>query len=158
MHQWVYFRYAEILLNYAETANEAWGPDDGSHVASGLTARQALDQVRGRADVRLDPVDLTKYEGATDKERMRAAVKAERRVELAFEDHRYWDLLRWNDGTILGQPIEGVKAVAGGGDGLFRYETFKVEDRVFDPKMYRYPIPYQEISKSKGVVTQNAGW
>lgn len=158
MHQWVYFRYAEILLNYAEAANEAWGPDDGSHVASGLTARQALDQVRGRADVRLDPADLTKYEGATDKERMRAAVKAERRVELAFEDHRYWDLLRWNDGTILGQPIEGVKAVANGGDGLFRYETFKVEDRVFDPKMYRYPIPYQEISKSKGVVTQNAGW
>ena len=157
MHQWVYFRYAEILLNYAEAANEAWGPDDGSHVASGLTARQALDQVRRRADVNLGAVDLTKYEGETDRERMRAAVKAERRVELAFEDHRYWDLLRWNDGTALGQSIEGVKAIANG-DGTFRYETFKVEDRVFDPKMYRYPIPYQEISKSNSVVSQNAGW
>jgi len=158
MHQWIYFRYAEILLNYAEAANEAWGPDDGSHAASGLTARQALDQVRGRADVGLAPVDLTKYEGATDKERMRAAVKAERRVELAFEDHRYWDLLRWNDGTVLGQPVEGIKAIAESSDGSFRYETFKAEDRVFEPKMYRYPIPYQEISKSRGIVTQNTGW
>ena len=157
MHHWVYFRYAEILLNYAEAANEAWGPDDGSHVASGLTARQALNLVRGRADVDLAPVDLTKYEGDNDRERMRAAVKAERRVELAFEDHRYWDLLRWNDGTILGQPIEGMKAVADS-NGAFRYETFKAEDRVFEPKMYRYPIPYQEISKSKGIVTQNTGW
>lgn len=157
MHQWIYFRYAEILLNYAEAANEAWGPDDGSHVASGLTARQALDRVRGRADVDLDPADLTKYAGATDRERMRAAVKAERRVELAFEDHRYWDLLRWNDGAVLAQPIAGVKAVCEE-DGTFRYETFKVEDRVFDPKMCRYPIPYQEISKSNGVVTQNTGW
>lgn len=157
MHQWIYFRYAEILLNYAEAANEAWGPDDGSHTASGLTARQALDQVRGRASVGLGGVDLAKYEGATDKERMRAAVKAERRVELAFEDHRYWDLLRWNNGTVLAEPVEGIRA-ADNGDGTFRYERFKVEERVFDEKMYRYPIPYQEISKSKGVVTQNAGW
>lgn len=157
MHQWIYFRYAEILLNYAEAANEAWGPDDGSHVATGLTARQALNLVRGRADVNLPPVDLTKYEGETDQIRMRAAIKAERRVELAFEDHRYWDLLRWNDGEILGQPIEGTKAISNG-DGTFRYETFKVEDRVFSTKMYRYPIPYQEISKSGGIVTQNIGW
>lgn len=157
MHQWIYFRYAEILLNYAEAANEAWGPDDGSHASTGLTAREALDAVRTRGDVGLAPVDLTRYEGATDKERMRAALKAERRVELAFEDHRYWDLLRWRDGAVLGQPAEGVKA-AGNGDGTLHYETFRVEERVFDPKMYRYPIPYQEISKSQGVVTQNTGW
>lgn len=157
MHQWVYFRYAEILLNYAEAANEAWGPDDGSHVSSGFTARQAINMVRARGDVNLPAVDLSKFPGGSDKERMRAAIKAERRVELAFEDHRYWDLLRWKDGNVLGEAITGVRAIKNGSD--VRYDKVTVEDRVFDSaKMYRYPIPYTEVSKSMGKVAQNQGW
>lgn len=156
MHQWVYFRYAEILLNFAEASNEVWGPD-ASGVSSGLTARQALNQVRGRTDVAIGDIDLSKFPGADDKARMRAAIKAERRVELAFEDHRYWDLLRWKDGDVLAQPLTGVRAVSDGVGG-FTYSSIEVEKRVFDPKMYRYPIPYTEISKSKGVIEQNPQW
>lgn len=155
VHHWVMFRYAEILLNYAEAANEAWGPDDGSHVASGLTARNALNQVRQR--VGLDPVELTRYAGGDDRERMRHAVKAERRVELAFEDHRYWDLLRWKDGDVLATTIKGVRAERKGA-GVFDYVVVDVEGRVFDQKMYRYPLPYDEVAKSNGQVQQNKGW
>lgn len=156
MHHWIYFRYAEILLNFAEAANEAYGPDQVDATA-GISAREALDMVRGRTSVGLPPVDLSKFDGSSDKERMRAAVKAERRVELAFEDHRYWDLLRWKDGEQLGKEITGIKAVKIS-EGVYSFEKTKVEDRVFESKMYRYPIPFQEISKSKGVLVQNIGW
>ncbi len=156
MHQWIYFRYAEILLNFAEAANEAWGPD-ASGVSSGLTARQALNQVRNRADVALGDVDLSRFSGGDDQARMRAAVKAERRVELAFEDHRYWDLLRWKDGSVLAEPITGVRAQANG-SGNVSYSKINVEDRVFLPKMYRYPLPFSEISKSGGILQQNPDW
>ncbi len=149
-HQWIHFRYGEILLNYAEAANEAWGPDDGSAVSTGMTARDALNVIRERAG--LGEVDLSRYEGDNDQEKMRNAIKAERRVELAFEDHRYWDLLRWKDGDVLKESISGVRY-----DGS-AYTRTTVESRVFSDNMYRYPIPYTEVSKSNGVVTQNPGW
>ena len=85
-------------------------------------------------------------------------VKHERRIELAFEDHRYWDLRRWDDaGTVLNRPLRGVK-VTRSGDG-FAYTPFEVAKRIFDaPKMNLYPIPQAEIVKSGGVLDQNPGW
>lgn len=150
VHQWVYFRYAEILMNYAEAANEAWGPDDGTHVTTEMTARAALNFIRDRAG--LEEVDLSAFEGADDKTRMRNAIKAERRVEFAFEDHRFWDLLRWKDGSVLKKNISGVRY-----DGT-SYTKFLVETRVFEDYMHRYPIPYAEVSKSNGIIDQNPGW
>lgn len=149
-HHWIHFRYAEILLNYAEAANEAWGPEEGAHVSTGITAMEALNRVRNRAG--LANVDLSKYTGANNKERMRNAIKAERRVELAFEDHRFWDLLRWKDVDALKQNITGVTF-----NGV-SYTKTMVESRVFEPHMLRYPIPYTEVSKSNGVISQNQGW
>ena len=155
IHQWVYIRYAEILLNFAEAANEAWGPDQ-TDATAGMSARSALNMVRNRAG--LEDVDLTDYSGTNDTERMRNAIKAERRVELAFEDHRYWDLLRWKDGDRLGDDIRGIRA-DDNGDGTFSYTEITVESRIFDEsRMYRYPIPFTEISKSNGILTQNQGW
>lgn len=154
MHQWIYFRYAEILLNYAEAANEAWGPDVAGDC--GLSAKDALNLVRNRTSVGLGDVNLAKFAGSDDKSRMRAAIKAERRVELAFEDHRYWDLLRWKDGSALAETIKGVKASILG--DAISYETIDVEPRVFEEKMYRYPLPHEEVSKSGGVLEQNLGW
>ena len=89
---------------------------------------------------------------------MRTAIKHERRIELAFEDHRYWDLRRWDDaGTVLNRPLRGVK-VTRSGDG-FAYTPFEVAKRIFDaPKMNLYPIPQAEIVKSGGVLDQNPGW
>lgn len=149
-HNWIHFRYAEILLNYAEAANEAWGIDDGSKVSTNTTARMALNMVRNRAG--LADVDLSKFAGANDKEKMRNAIKAERRVELAFEDHRFWDLLRWKDADALKQNITGV-AFNGS-----TYTPTMVETRVFEEHMLRYPIPYSEVSKSNGVISQNPAW
>lgn len=154
MHHWVYFRYAEILLNYAEAANEVWGPDVAG--TCGLTAREALNMVRNRPSVALGDIDLSKFVGIDERTRMRAAVKAERRVELAFEDHRYWDLLRWKDGAALAETITGIKASTNG--DKIKYEKIDVEPRVFEENMYRYPLPHEEVSKSGGVLVQNEGW
>ena len=79
-HNWVVFRYAEILLNYAEAMNEAYGPDDNNGYT--LTAREALQIVRDRASMLLPEVT------AENKDDFREAVRHERRIELAFEDHR----------------------------------------------------------------------
>ena len=151
VHNWVIFRYAEILLNYAEALNEVFGPDNDSGL--GLTPRQALNMVRSRVGVAMPNVTTT------DKALFRSAVKHERRIELAFEGHRYWDLLRWKDAEmILNQPIQGV-SISKNTDGTFSFQVRNVGTRTFDAsKMYYYPISQSEINKSKGVLLQNPNW
>jgi len=151
LRNWIVFRYGETLLNYAETMNEAYGPDDDN--SWGMSARQAVNSIRNR------PLVLMTDIVATTKEEMRDKIKHERRIELAFEDHRYWDLIRWKDAeSVLNQPLKGIKATKNI-DNTFSYSEFIVENRVFiAPKMYYYPIPQTEIGKSKGVMTQNTGW
>ena len=115
-HNWVAYRWAEVLLNYAEAMNEAYGPDA---IPAGylMSARQALQQVRDRASVNLPKVT------ASDKDSFREAVKHERRIELAFEDHRYWDLLRWKDAMdVLNRPVLGVKVTKT--EGAWSYLPF----------------------------------
>ena len=150
VHNWVVFRYAEILLNYAEAMNELYGPDNNPNGLS-LTAKQALNLVRTRSDL----ANVT----TSDPNTFRIAVKHERRIELAFENHRYWDLLRWKDAEIiLNQPIQGV-SVTKNTDGTCSYQVRNVGTRIFDAnKMYYYPIPQSEISKSNGVLVQNPNW
>ena len=151
VHHWPLFRYGEVLLEYAEAMNEAYGPDDANGYT--LTARQALNNVRSRTGVAMPAV------AAADPTAFRDAVKHERRIELAFENYRYWDLLRWKDaGTVLNQPVNGV-SVTKDPSGKFIYAPIVVENRVFDAsKMYYYPFPQSEIIKSKGVLQQNTGW
>ncbi len=149
LRSWIVFRLAEIYLNYAEAMNEAYGPDDSN--SYGLTAREAINIVRSRTGVEMPPVT------ATSKDEFREKVKHERRIELAFEEHRYWDVRRWKDATnVLNAPLLGVRAVKNGTN--FTYDVKEVEKRVFTEKMYFYPIPQSEIVKSKGIVTQNPGW
>ncbi|TDX02044.1 RagB/SusD family nutrient uptake outer membrane protein [Dinghuibacter silviterrae] len=151
VHHWPVFRYGEVLLEYAEAMNEAYGPDNAG--AYTLTARQALNMVRARAGVNMPPVTVT------DATSFRTAVKHERRIELAFEDYRYWDLLRWNDAaSVLALPVHGV-TVTKDGSGNFSYSQVEVQARVFDAsKMYYYPFPQTEVIKSQGVLVQNPGW
>ncbi|MDR0542431.1 MAG: RagB/SusD family nutrient uptake outer membrane protein [Dysgonamonadaceae bacterium] len=153
IHNWIVFRYAEILLNYAEAMNEAYGPDDNHGYT--LTARQAVNMIRSRTGVNMPPVDVA----TGDKDAMREKIKHERRIELAFEDHRYWDLIRWKDAeTELNKPLKGVRATKNP-DDTFSYEEFNVEYRKFiAPKMYYFPIPNSEILKSNGILKQNPGW
>jgi len=151
LRSWIFFRYAEILLNYAEAMNEAYGPDITN--GWGMTARQAVNSVRSRPGVTMPAVI------ASSQAQMRDKLKQERRIEFAFEDHRYWDLLRWKDAeTVLNQPLKGIKATKNV-NNTFSYAEITVENRVFiAPKMYYYPIPQIEISKSKGIMIQNPGW
>lgn len=149
-HNWVAYRWAEVLLNYAEAMNEAYGPDA---VPAGypLSARQALQQVRDRASTSLPRVT------ASNQESFRDVVKHERRIELAFEDHRYWDLLRWKDAMeVLNRPILGVK-VAKKSD-KWNYEVAEVATRTFYEHNYYLPFLRSEIENSNNTLEQNPNY
>ncbi len=80
----------------------------------------------------------------------------ERRVELAFENHRFWDVRRWEIANeVLNQDLIGITVVKVG-DNQFDYTRKIVETRRFDEKMYLYPIPYSETIKAS--LEQNVGW
>lgn len=147
-HVWPMYRYAEVLLNYAEAMNEAYGPD-ADPAGYGMTARQALTEVRQSASTSLPAVT------ATSKADFRAAVKQERRVELAFEDHRYWDLLRWKDAmSVLNKAIKGT-SVRKNELGGFQYSYPTVAYRTFYERNYYFPFTRKEIANGAGSITQN---
>lgn len=150
-HVWPAYRYAEILLNFAEAMNEAYGPD-ADPKGFGLTAREALMEVRRSASTSLPNISVT------SKEDFRAAVKRERQVELAFEDHRYWDLIRWKDAVeILNKPVRGV-VVGKNPLGGYTYSYINVATRVFNSHNYYLPFTRKEITNSGGILTQNPGY
>lgn len=142
---WIYFRLAEIYLNYAEALNEAQGPVDDVH--------KYVNKVRTRAGLPDLPTNLD-YQGMKDR------IRAERRVELAFETHRYFDTRRWKIAeTTDGGYIHGMNINYAGTsvkDDRF-YERTKVEKRVFEKKHYLFPYPQTEIDKIPTLV-QNFGW
>jgi hypothetical protein len=144
-HQWLYFRYGGLLLDYAEAMYNAYGAT-GDPQGYGMTALQALNKVRARTGVAMPALaDLSQ-----------AAIAHERRVELGFEGQRYWDVRRWKQGsTYFGAPINRIEITQSGTS--FTYAVKKLEDRVFDDKkMNWYPIPQNEIVKTGW--TQNNGW
>lgn len=140
-HPWVIFRISEIYLNYAEALNES---DPGNNEI--LTY---LNKTRGRNGVKMPLIPML------PKEELRERIRNERRVELAFEDHRLWDTRRWMTATtVLSQDLEGVEIIKIDNE-TYAYEKKTVEKRVFHPKMYFYPIPANVILNEK--VTK-AGW
>ncbi len=145
-HVWIAFRYGEILLDYAEAMNEAYGPDDPGNLA--MTARQAVNKIRERSAMPDFPAGMSK-------EDFREKLRNERRVEMAFEDQRFWDIRRWKIGPST-TAIYGVEVVKESDDS-FTYTSRLVEQRVWNDKMYFYPIPQGEIFKNKDL-KQNPGW
>lgn len=136
IHTWIVIRYAEILLNYAEAMNEAYGPSDDH--GYGTTALQAVNEVRRRAG-------MPAIAPSISPEALRERIRNERRVELAFEGRRAWDVRRWMIADrALGTPVHGVSINKRG--GTFEYGQIEVEDRKFEDKMYFYPIPQSEIN------------
>lgn len=149
--QWVYFRLSEIYLNYSEAMNEAYGPIAADTLK--ITATQAINSVRTRTGVVMPALPLTLTQDA-----LRQKIRNERRIELAFEDHRFWDVRRWKIAeSTLGGTIRGVN-ITKDALGVFTYTPFDLEKRVFDAKMYLYPIPQSEIVKGGGNMEQNPGW
>ncbi|WP_126973215.1 RagB/SusD family nutrient uptake outer membrane protein [Gynurincola endophyticus] len=149
-HNWPVFRFGELLLVYAEAMNEAYGPDNNNGYV--FTAREAINMVRSRPGVNMPAVT------AAAQGDFREAVKHERRIELAFENHRYWDLIRWgNAADIQNQPVTGVEVTRH--ESVFIYTPKAVQNRVFvSPKMNFYPFPQSEINISNGAIVQNPGW
>lgn len=139
---WIIIRYAEILLNYAEAMNEENGPSQEVYNALNLVRHRA--GITGNVE---DRADLT-----ASKDAMRRFIRKERTVELAFEDHRAWDVRRWNVAVeALARPIYGVDVTAGG------VISRKIaQERVFEDKMYLYPIPEGEVWKTD--IENNPGW
>lgn len=148
-HNWILFRYAEVLLNYAEAMVNAFHNPDYKDGELPLSAREAVNQVRARADVNMPELPSGMSESDFVKR-----LKNERRVELAFEGHRFWDVRRWKDLDETAD-IYGVKVVKNGDD--FEYTKFLLESRAITDNLYFYPIANTERFKNPNL-GQNPGW
>ena len=146
-HQWIVYRYAEALLSYAEAANEYFQDPTATDATLTLSAAEALNQVRDNAG--MPDVQATAYQA------FQTAVRREWRVEFAFEDHRFWDVRRWDIGQSTQGQVDGVKIQRSGND--FTYSRFTVKNRTWAAKMNLYPIPQSETFANTNL-TQNTGW
>ena len=137
-------------MNYAEAMVEGYGDINYKNPPSlPLSALEAVNLIRQRKDVNMPPFDAS-----LSLSQFKAKLRNERMVELAFEDHRFWDIRRWMIGEKTTE-IYGVE-ITKTADG-FNYEKVLVESRYWDDKMYLYPIPDSEryINSNLG---QNPGW
>ncbi len=144
---WPVYRLAEFYLNYAEALNEISAMDGQSFAA--------VNEIRRRAGVPELSAGDARYDS---QEKLREAIRRERAVELAFEEHRYYDVRRWRiaeeEGVMRGAMWGLNLYEQSGGEIIYRKEVF--ETRVWDNKMYTYPIPQGEIDK--GYLLQTPGW
>jgi hypothetical protein len=149
---WFYIRYAEILLNFAEAANEAYGADVVP-AGSTLSARAAVSLVRQRASVNM-PALAT----GLSQTQMRDAIRYERRVELAFEEHRFYDVRRWKIADVTeNKPANGI-SITKSGSTLVYATKLALDGRKFETKHYWLPIPRAEIQASNNQITQTSGY
>jgi hypothetical protein len=146
---YVYYRYAEVLLNYAEAQNEAVGPD--------ASVYEAINAVRERPGTDLPPL----IAGMTQDE-MRAAIKHERRIELVYEGHRLYDLWRWKDAMEeMNKDLHGMliqNTVPDDNSGVWTYTPISLNHpHTFTQKMYFNPIPQAAIDRNPKL-KQNWGY
>lgn len=140
-------RYTEMFLLYAEAANEAWGPTSGG--SHGYSAYDVIKAIRNRAGIGVENGDAYLESIKGDKEKMRELIRNERRIELSFEGHRFWDLRRWK--ADLNQTAKGM-SISGN-----TYTVIDVETRNYKDYMFYGPIPYSEVLKFSEL-SQNKGW
>lgn len=151
-----HIRYGEIILNYAEACNE---------LTQDVEARTYLNMIRKRAGQ--PDVDATVTGDA-----LRKAIRHERRIEMAYEDHRFWDVRRWliADQSYVQTHGVDVRYVAAGtvdayrkpdgstwGDPLFEKKEVFGDARAFDKKIYFFPIMRDEMNKNTKLI-QNPGY
>lgn len=144
---WIEFRFAEILLNYAEAQNEYLNSPDQS-------VYDALNLIRRRAGIESDLLI-----GSLNKNQMRDLIKNERYIELCFEGKRYWDLRRWKvaENVLNNKKGIGVVITKKGEEFSYEYLPIDAQNMLFDEKMYYMPIPQNEITKNRKL-KQNPGW
>ncbi len=146
-HYAVHMRYTEVFLNYAEAANEAWGPTGIGAVAT-FSAKDVIAAIRKRAGITQPDNYLN---AQVTKAAMRDLIRNERRLELSFEGFRFWDLRRW--GLPLNTTAKGVSI----NSTATNFQYLDIELRTYQPFMQYGPIPEQETLKFSAL-EQNAGW
>lgn len=148
-HNWVLFRFGEILLNYAEAMVNAFDSPTASTSDLPMSALDAVNMIRDREDVKMPhyPSDISTNDFIK-------RLKNERRVELAFEGHRFWDIRRWKD---LSETTDIYKVQIKKISNKIQYSRELYGHHVVDDKMYFYPISNAELYKNNNLV-QNPGW
>jgi len=145
-HNFPIFRYAEIILDYAEALNEL------GQVESAVTQ---IKTIRARAGIAAGTNSRYGIKVGITQAEMRTLIQNERRIELAFEEHRFWDMRRWKiAGQVLNTTLNGIKITNG---TTVTYQIVPVATTVFQDKFYHMPIPYDEITKNSKLI-QNEGW
>lgn len=145
---YIFYRYAEVLLNYAEAQNEAVGPDGSVY--------DAINAIRDRSDLPELPAGLSKDE-------MREIIHSERRVELCFENKRYFDNKRLAIAEeVMHNPrhnmvIRNTKPADNSGEWVYSVEEEVKYSVKFEPKQYMSPIPQNAIDQNPNIV-QNPGY
>lgn len=146
---WPLIRYAEILLNYAEAINE-----------TGQTqlAYPKLIDLRKRAGIDAGTDGMYGMKQNMTVQEMRNFIQNERRIELAFEDHRWNDIRRWKIAMVTNNAYNKVMRIVKNSNGTYTYNLQEsVRRHNFRPEMYLLPIPNDEIRKMPAMV-QNPGW
>ncbi len=161
-HMFPIIRGAEAFYNLAEASIEATGSATGVVAGCSLSAYDIISDIRQKGMYLYlgDPY----LESQTSQDQIRNLLRNERRIEFAFENHRYFDLRRWK--MPLAETVRGM-AVTQAEDGTLTYvgtdpndpaTQIEVEKRKFDDEKYYYhPLPYDEVVKSSALV-QNKGW
>jgi hypothetical protein len=140
---WPIFRLAEIYLNYAEAKFE---------LGDEPTCRQYISLVRARVGMPPIPASVTGDE-------LRARLYNERRIEMAFEEQRFWDVRRWKIASeVENRPLYGIQIIKDINTGVKTYTPVQYLVRTFLDKMYLLPIETNEILKTNGTLTQTTGW
>ena len=141
-HTWILFRLGEFYLDYAEAVFNATG--SANDATFGMTANEAVNVLRNRSDIKMP-------EFTEDGDAWVERYERERLVELAFENHRFWDVRRWKKGDKYFRNIQ-VATISSN-----RQLSRSTVPRQWDDKFYFYPIPQTELKKNPNL-TQNTGW
>ncbi|UKK49040.1 RagB/SusD family nutrient uptake outer membrane protein [Prevotella sp. E9-3] len=147
-------RFAEVLLSYAEAVNEWKGPDFSETLGDGNTysALEVLKLIRRRAGIAPGTDGMYGLKAGMTQDEMREAIRNERRIELAFEGFRFFDVRRWMIAEKTeNQPMHGLeitRVVDENNKVTYVPREFVVRNHVFRKAMYFWPIPYAEIVKT----------
>ena len=161
-HIYPRIRYTEMFLAYAEAANDAWGPK-ADPMGIGITAYDVIKAIRTRAGLGTNEIgqplpegDVYLEECAADQAKMTNLIRNERRLELCFENKRFWDMRRWL--LPLNEGVRGMQVDRNKETNELTYTIFNVENREYDNSYQCYgPIPKSEILKWSNL-KQNKGW
>ena len=160
-HLYPRIRYTEMFLAFAEAANDAWGPK-ADPTGIGFTAYDVIKAIRERAGLATNEIgnplpegDVYLEECAANQAQMTELIRNERRIELCFENKRFWDLRRWM--LPLNETARGMR-VDSDENGNLSYHIIDVDQRQYDNSYQCYgPIPKGEILKWSNL-KQNKGW